>query len=210
MPVDGGGTDEAEAPAPLEPAPVRSGRGVFDVVEMGERVFLRRPDEADQDEFLAMVAASRALHSQWIRPPAEPRDYGTFLMRSRKRTGTSFVVCLLPDGGIVGVLNLIEISPRLRTAYCSYYVHARFAGQGLMTEAFQLLLRHTFATLGLQALGANIQPGNTTSIALVQRAGMRPERAPPRYLRLAGVWRGHPTWSITAQRWRQLREAAER
>ena len=60
------------------------------------------------------------------------------------------------------------------------------------------------ADLRLQALGASIQPGNIASIGLVQRAGFRPEKAPPRYLRLAGAWRGHPTWSITAQRWRQL------
>jgi ribosomal-protein-alanine N-acetyltransferase len=176
---------------------------------MGPRVFLRRPGEADRDEFLAMVEASQALYDQWIRPPAEARDYGAFLVRSRKRAAASFLVCRRPDGLIVGVFNLSEISAMVRTAYCSYYVHAGFAGQGLMAEGLQLLMRHAFAGLRLQALGASIQPGNLASIALVQRAGFRPERAAPRYLRLAGTWRGHPTWSITSERWRQILEGQD-
>jgi ribosomal-protein-alanine N-acetyltransferase len=200
MPAEGSGTEEA-------PPRHATGRGVFDVLETGDRVFLRQPGEDDRDEFLAMVKVSRELHGQWIRPPAEARDYGAFLVRSRKRTGASFLVCRQPDGLIVGVFNLNEVSTRTHTAFCSYFVHAGFARQGLMTEGLQLLMRHAFLHLRLQALGASIQPGNIASIALVQRAGFRPEKAPPRYLRLAGAWRGHPTWSITAQRWRQLAEA---
>ena len=203
MPAEGGGIEEAALP---EPRGQTAGRGVFDVVEAGSRVFLRRPGEEDRDEFLAMVQASRQLHAQWIHPPARARDYEAFLVRSRHRAVESLLVCRQPDGLIVGVFNLNEISPRLRTAFCSYYVHAGFARQGLMTEGLQLLLRHAFLGLQLQALGASIQPGNLASIALVRRAGFRPEKAPPRYLRLAGSWRGHPTWSITAQRWRQLAE----
>jgi ribosomal-protein-alanine N-acetyltransferase len=203
MPADGGGTGEAAVPAPRDQT---VGRGVFDVVEAGSRVFLRRPGEEDRDEFLAMVQASRQLYAQWIHPPARARDYEAFLVRSRHRAVASLLVCRQPDGLVVGVFNLNEISPRLRTAFCSYYVHAGFAGQGLMTEGLQLLLRHAFVGLQLQVLGASIQPGNLASMALVRRAGFRPEKAPPRYLRLAGSWRGHPTWSITAQRWRQLAE----
>ena len=203
MPAEGGGPEGAAEPGPRGQT---AGRGVFDVVEMGSRVFLRRPGEEDRDEFLAMVAASRELHAQWIHPPAGPEEYHAYLVRSRKRTGESLLVCRQPDGLIVGVFNLNEIAPRLRTAFCSYYVRAGFAGQGLMTEGLQLLMRYAFLGLQLQAMGASIQPGNLASIALVRRAGFRPEKAPPRYLRLAGSWRGHPTWSITAQRWRQLAE----
>jgi ribosomal-protein-alanine N-acetyltransferase len=207
MPAEGSGTEGAAVPASRGQA---AGRGVFDVVEMGSRVFLRRPVEEDRDEFLAFVEASRELHASWIHPPAGTRDYEAFLVRSRGRRAAALLVCRQPDGLIVGVFHLNEISPFLRTAFCSYYVHAGFAGQGLMGEGLQLLMRHAFLGLRLQALGASIQPGNLASIALVQRAGFRPENAPPRYLRLAGSWRGHPTWSITAQRWRQLAEGQAR
>jgi len=149
-------------------------RGVFDVVEMGTRVFLRRPDQEDCDEFLAMVEASRGLHAGWVRPPAHPQDYAAYLGRAGRRSGESFLVCRLPDGAIAGVFNLVEISPHLHTAFCSYYAHAGFVRQGLMGEGLQLLLHHAFEQMHLQALGASIQPGNAASIALVQRAGFRP------------------------------------
>lgn len=179
------------------------------VVEVGTRVFLRRLEEADRDEFLAMVQASRDLHGPWIHPPAEPKEFDAFFARSRKRAAASLVVCRQPDGLIVGVFNLSEVSAFLHTAFCSYFVHADFAGQGLMAEGLQLVMRHAFMGMRLQALGASIQPGNAASIALVQRAGFRPENAPPRYLRLGGSWRRHPTWSITFQRWRQIGEVQE-
>ena len=125
-------------------------------------------------------------------------------MRASRRTGDSFVVCLVTSGAIVGVFNLAELSARARTGFISYYVHPSYARQGLMREGLQLLLGYVFDQLGLIAVGASIQPGNVASAGLVEQAGFRPEKAPPRYLRLFGVWRGHPTWSITAARWRAL------
>src|SRR2546427_1611307 len=172
-------------------------------VEVGTSVLLRRPGEADAGEFLAMVATSRDLHDRWVPPPASRREFSAWLARSRRRSADSFLVCRRSDGAIAGVYNLIEISRLTRTAYCSYYAHAGFAGSGLMSEGLQLLLRHAFGALGLEALGAGIQAGNEASIRLVQRAGFRREAAPPRYLRHAGAWRSHRTWSITAERWRQ-------
>ena len=181
--------------------------GPSGAIEVGTSVLLRRPDEVDADEFLAMVAASRDLHERWVRPPASGREFRAYLARSRKRSAESFLVCRRSDGAIVGVYNLFEISRMMRTAYCSYYAHAAFAGRGLMSEGLQLLLRHAFGTLELHAVGACIQAGNEASIRLVQRAGFRREAAPPRYLRHAGVWRSHRTWSITAERWRYLAAA---
>jgi ribosomal-protein-alanine N-acetyltransferase len=181
--------------------------GPSGAVEVGTWVLLRHPAEADADEFLGMVAASRDLHDSWVHPPASRGQFTAYLARSRRRNAASFLVCRRSDGAIAGVYNLVEISRLTRTAYCSYYAHVAFAGRGLMTEGLQLLLRHAFGALGLQVVGAAIQPGNEASIRLVERAGFRREAAPPRYLRLAGVWRSHPTWSITAERWRYLSSA---
>lgn len=173
-------------------------------LETGERVFLRLPAEGDEPEFLALVAASRELHNGWIHPPGSAQQFRAWLTRSQRGKAVSVLVCDQTAGAIAGVFNLLEISPRLRTAFLSYYAHAAFARRGLMTEGMGLLLRHAFGPLGLTALGASIQPGNAASQALVRRAGFQLEKAPPRYLRLAGVWRGHPTWSISAARWREL------
>ena len=74
-----------------------------------------------------------------------------------------------------------------------------------MTEALQLVLREAFTKLGLHRLEANIQPGNTASIALAKRCGFELEGFSPRYLKVGGRWRDHERWAIRAETWRALR-----
>jgi [ribosomal protein S5]-alanine N-acetyltransferase len=66
----------------------------------------------------------------------------------------------------------------------------------------QLVLRHAFVELRLHRLEANIQPGNTASIALARRCGFEREGFSARYLKIGGRWRDHERWAIRAEQWR--------
>jgi ribosomal-protein-alanine N-acetyltransferase len=90
-------------------------------------------------------------------------------------------------------------------AYLGYYVGAPFAGQGYMREAMQLILRYAFERLKLHRLEANIQPGNSASLALVKRAGFIREGYSRRYLRIGRRWRDHERWAIIAEDWKARR-----
>ena len=76
------------------------------------------------------------------------------------------------DGAIAGVFTISQIvRGAFKSAYLGYYAHETHARQGLMREALEQVLDHSFGPLGLHHVEANIQPSNQPSIALARGAG---------------------------------------
>lgn len=172
---------------------------------MGKRVFLSRPAKRDCKEFIELNRASTRLHRGLVSPPTTPTEFTGFVERSRRPDSASFFICRVEDDAIVGSINLSQIFlGGFRSAYLGYYIGAPYSGQGYMTEALQLMLRHAFQNLKLHRLEANIQPGNVASIALVKRAGFTKEGCSRRYLKVCGRWRDHERWAIIAEDWIQV------
>lgn len=172
-------------------------------LEVGERVFLRRPTRRDAAAFVAAMRRSRRLHRPWITAPATQAAFDAYLRRVRRPTYAGFLVCRREDGEIVGVLNLMEIVHGIfEGAYLGYYATVPHAGEGYMREAIALLLRHAFTRLRLHRIEANIQPRNARSIALARRAGFRREGYSPRYLKVRARWRDHVRYALLAEAWR--------
>ena len=170
------------------------------------RVLIRPPTAADQGRFLAMTRASRRLHGSWVAPCRGAAEYRKYLARFGERYA-GFLVCLRGTGEIVGVVNVSEIiRGRLQSAFLGYYGSAAHAGRGYMTEGLRLVVAHAFTKLKLHRLEANIQPPNTASKALAKRCGFRKEGFSPRYLNIAGRWRDHERWALTAEDWRRQKK----
>jgi ribosomal-protein-alanine N-acetyltransferase len=149
------------------------------------------------------MRASRAFHRPWASAPTDPERFAAYVSDAHRDDFDAMLVCRTEDDAIVGFFNLSQIiQGHVRSAYLGYAVGQRFARQGYMREAIDLVLQTAFADLGLDSVEANIQPGNKASIALAQGAGFRRDGCPPRYLKIGGLWRDHERWAILADDWR--------
>ncbi|EFH10038.1 GNAT family N-acetyltransferase [Pseudoroseomonas cervicalis] len=163
------------------------------------RLTLRPAQASDAAALIEANRESRALHAPWVEPFTDQAGFDAWFQRQLTGPHLGLVAIEVRTGGIAGVVNLSQIvGGAFQSAFLGYYGMARFARQGLMTEALRLAIAHAFGPLGLHRVEANIQPGNTASRALVQRLGFRLEGLSPRYLRIGGLWRDHERWALLA------------
>ena len=162
------------------------------------RVGLRVLAREDRAEFLQLARESHRLHRPWTYPPERADQFDELYSRSRREDFLCLLACRTDNGEMVGVFTISQIvRGAFQSAYLGYYANARYARQGLMREAMEQVLDHTFGPLALHRLEANIQPGNQPSIALARGAGFRLEGFSPRYLLIGGQWRDHERYAIT-------------
>jgi ribosomal-protein-alanine N-acetyltransferase len=148
------------------------------------------------------MRASRKLHRPWLQSPITPEAYDRLLARAADERYDPMLVCLRDEGPIVGFFNISEIVRGLfQSAFLGYGAVIAYAGHGYMSDGLQLVLARAFNDLRLHRLEANIQPGNTASIALVRKAGFVREGFSERYLKIGGRWRDHEHWAIRAEQW---------
>jgi [ribosomal protein S5]-alanine N-acetyltransferase len=172
-------------------------------VTRGTKTYLRFPDAGDLKEFIALNRASKRLHRGLASPPTESEQFRALLEKCQRDNYVGFMICRVVDGALVGAISLSEIvRGSFQSAYLGYYVGARYARQGYMTEAIRLAVTYAFENLRLHRIEANIQPGNRASIALVKHAGFVCEGYSKRYLKICGRWRDHERWAILAEDWR--------
>ena len=176
----------------------------------GARVRLRVLDRGDREEFLALARESRDLHRPWTYPPERADQFDELYSRSRREDFLCLVAYRTDSGEVTGVFTISQIvRGAFQSAYLGYYAHGRHARQGLMREAMQQVLDHSFGPLALHRLEANIQPGNEPSIALALGAGFRLEGFSPRYLLIGGQWRDHERYAITIDEHAAARAATD-
>ena len=142
---------------------------------------------------------SRTYHRPWSQPFVDRVGFDAWFEGTITGPAIGLVARQAGSDEVIGVLTLSQIVlGAFRSAYLGYYGMARTARRGWMTEALQLTVRFAFEEVGLRRIEANIQPGNTASIALVQRAGFVREGFSPSYLQIGGEWRDHERWARVA------------
>lgn len=163
------------------------------------RVLIRQMERWDQDEFLDLVRASKALHDRWIYPPSTPEEFTAHVARLDGGTAAGFVVCLRATGAIVGYVGIRDIvHSSYQRGVLGFGAFVPYARCGYMAEGLGLVIRHAFGPMGLHRLEADIEPANQASRRLVQRLGFRLEGFSPAFIKVQGAWRDFERWAIIA------------
>jgi len=151
----------------------------------------------DGDDFVAAVCASRALHHPWVDLADTPQRFTALLLRFAAADQHGYLLRHDACGGLVGYVSVGNV---VRGAFLSatlgYAAFSGHDGRGLMTAGLRHVVDLAFDELELHRVEANIQPGNTRSIALVQRLGFECEGYSPKLLFIEGDWRDHERWAL--------------
>lgn len=170
------------------------------------RVALRPIARSDRDAWTSVRAQNRDWLAPWEATP--PRDVGppmTFPamvrnLRAQARKGQLLPFVVTYDGELVGQLTVGGITyGSLCSAHVGYWIDARVAGRGVMPTAVALAVDHCFLVLRLHRIEVNIRPENVASLRVVEKLGFREEGLRLAYLHIAGDWRDHLSFALTAE-----------
>lgn len=169
----------------------------------GKKVFLRYVTLNDFGEMQILFRESRKFYKGLIDTPDTLEKFKAYVERNKSKTNECFVICRVSDKKIVGAVNLSQIFRKaFQNAYLGYSLGVKYVGNGFMTEAVALVLRHAFKNLKLHRVEANVQPENLPSIAVLRRCGFTKEGFSRKYLKVAGKWRDHERFAIIKEDWK--------
>jgi RimJ/RimL family protein N-acetyltransferase len=169
----------------------------------GPRVALRALTEADKPAIAAINADAEVMrHFPAPMSRAESDAWVDRLRAHHAAHGFGFCAVDLPDAPCIGVVGLMHIpweahfTPAVEIGWRIAPAHQR---RGYALEAATLALRHAFAVLRLPEVVAFTVPGNTASIAVMQRLGLHaagefghPRLPPPHPLHRHLLFRASP------------------
>lgn len=172
-------------------------------------VALRPPRLRDASPWSRTRLQDRAYLQQW-----EPTTVGGWqernattawpaqwtALRGMARRGQALPFSITVDGEFAGQLTIGNIvRGALRSGWIGYWVAERLAGGGVATAGVALAVDHCFGPVGLHRLEATVRPENQPSVRVLEKSGFRREGLFRRYLDVAGDWRDHFVYALTAE-----------
>jgi ribosomal-protein-alanine N-acetyltransferase len=178
----------------------------------GQRIFLRPPERGDWQDWAALREESREFLVPW--EPSWPADalsrtafrrrLARYAVDWRTDQGYSFFLFRIEDGQLVGGIGLSNVRRGVAEAgSLGYWVGARFARRGYMTEALGLAIDFAFHSLKLHRVEAACLPTNAASRGLLAKLGFSEEGYARKYLCIDGQWQDHVLFAMLREDWRK-------
>ncbi|MEO3825719.1 GNAT family N-acetyltransferase [Actinomadura sp. B10D3] len=179
---------------PMPSGHSRPGEMIADI-DLGQGLRLRTLTAQDVD-LVVEATGTETAHALWGPHPAgpyTPRDARAALDDWDPAAGSQVSYGLLMHDRLLGALGLMIDGPR--SAELAYWVRPENRRRGLALRGVTALTRWAHDDLGLHRVWLEIEPGNTPSLRLAERAGYQYEQRLPRHCR---TWTAtdpdHDTW----------------
>lgn len=170
-----------------------------------DRLRLRHPQADDYGAWAALRAESRDFLVPWEATwPADDLTRTAFRRRLRQYADAMrrdeaypFFVFSRDDDQIMGGITMSNVRRGVAQS-CSlgYWIGARFARRGYMSEAVRALVGHIFLRMGFHRIEAACIPSNEASRKLLLNVGFREEGYARRYLKINGQWQDHLLFAL--------------
>lgn len=146
----------------------------IDTIE-SPRLRLRRVAESDLPALMGINGDPEVTRFLPYRTWAGPEDAHSWLARMsalhEAGSAAQLVLQRKADDAVLGTLLLFRHEPAAARAEIGYVLGRAHWGQGWMLEAVKAACDHAFGPLALRRLEAEVNPANTASCALLERAG---------------------------------------
>lgn len=152
----------------------------------------------------------RARNVDWLapweattpRPTQErPASFSELVRRQRQQAmaGQSLPWALWHKDALIGQVTVTGIvGGAARLCHVGYWIDQRFAGQGFMPRAVAMAARYALEVLDLHRVEIAIRPENLASLRVVEKLGFTYEGRRRAFLHIAGDWRDHDVFTLTA------------
>jgi ribosomal-protein-alanine N-acetyltransferase len=172
------------------------------VVARGRRIVLAAPCEQDEEELLSLRRASWDFLAPWELDitgvdPLGPSWFARYLRVGPQHRRERWLVRMRRSGRICGSITIGEIEPGARRATLGYWIGAKYARRGLMSEALTLAVARALGELALRELHAYVLPENVASRGLLAKLGFTRNGVARGYRRIRGEERDHERWTIS-------------
>lgn len=171
----------------------------------GERLCLRWLEESDLDAVHAVFSDPDTLR-YWSHAPFVERAQSAAYLESIRRYFAQgdlwqWGVAHNGDGAVLGTVTLNQIDTTHKRAEIGFVIGRAHWQQGYATEALRLLLAHAFDSMGLQRIGADVDPRNIASLRTLARLGFVREGHARETWRVGGGVQDSVLLGLLARQW---------
>lgn len=171
-----------------------------------ERLILRAMRVGDAEDMFAYAKNPEVTEFLLWKPHPSPEYTRSYLeyLAGRYRLGQHYewAMVLRADGHMIGTCGFSRIDCANHCAEIGYVLNPAYRGRELIPEAAKRVLRFGFDILGMHRIEARYMAGNTASLRVMEKLGMKPEGICRESMLVKGAYRDIGTCAILAREFR--------